>query len=83
MFDTDKGKLVLDLISFLPNSFLTLVCHRPPLIPFSPINELASPKTRTDIMIAAGIVRVIGTKRYESMKYTDIPESIEPGNKGR
>ena len=82
MFDTDKGKFVLELIPFLPNSFLTLICHRP-LIPLSPINDLASPKTRTDIMIAVGIVTVIGTKRYESMKYIDIPESTDPGNKER
>ena len=34
-------------------------------------------------MIAAGIVKVFGTKRYESMKYTDIPESTEPGNNER
>jgi len=34
-------------------------------------------------MIAAGTVKVIGTKRYESMKYTDIPDSTEPGNNER
>jgi hypothetical protein len=34
-------------------------------------------------MIAAGNVNVFGTKRYESMKYTDIPESIDPGSKER
>jgi hypothetical protein len=34
-------------------------------------------------MIAVGIVIVIGTKRYESIKYTDIPESTDPGNKER
>ena len=34
-------------------------------------------------MIAVGIVIVIGTKRYESIKYPDIPESIDPGNKER
>jgi hypothetical protein len=32
-------------------------------------------------MIAVGIVTVIGTKRYESIKYTDMPESIHPGSK--
>jgi hypothetical protein len=32
-------------------------------------------------MIAAGTVKVFGTKRYESMKYTETPDSIEPGSK--
>jgi hypothetical protein len=36
-----------------------------------------------DKMTAAGIVMVIGIKRYESMKYTDMPESADPGNKER
>jgi hypothetical protein len=34
-------------------------------------------------MIAVDIVIVIGTKRYESIKYTDIPESTDPGNRER
>jgi hypothetical protein len=34
-------------------------------------------------MIAPGTAKVIGTKRYESMKYTDIPESTDPGNRER
>ena len=34
-------------------------------------------------MMAVGIVIVIGTKRYESIKYTDIPESTDPGYKER
>jgi hypothetical protein len=34
-------------------------------------------------MIAVGIVTVTGTKRYESMKYTDIPDSADPGNRER
>jgi len=34
-------------------------------------------------MTAAGIVRECGIKKYESMKYTDMPESTEPGNKER
>jgi hypothetical protein len=34
-------------------------------------------------MIAAGTVIVFGIKRYESMKYTDMPESTDPGNKER
>ena len=82
MFDTDSGKFALTLIAFLPNSFLILFCHRP-LIPLSLIKDLANPNTRIDTMIAAGIVKVFGTKRYESMKYTDIPESAEPGNNER
>ena len=82
MFDTDNGILPLTLIVFLPKSFLTLFCHLL-LIPLSLIKDLASPKTRIDTMIAAGNVNVFGTKRYESMKYTDIPESIDPGNKER
>ena len=81
-FDTDNGKLVLELIVFLPNAFLTLFCHRS-LMPLSLIKDLANPKTRIDIMIAVGIVIVLGTKRYESIKYTNIPESIDPGNKER
>ena len=82
MFDTDNGKFALTLIVFLPDSFLALFCHRS-LIPLSLIKDLANPKTRIDTMIAAGIVKVFGTKRYESMKYTDIPESTEPGNNKR
>jgi hypothetical protein len=82
MFDTDNGKFVLELIPFLPNSFLDLLCHWSS-DPLSLIKDLASPKTRTDIMIAVGIVTVIGTKRYERMKHTDIPESTDPGNKER
>ena len=82
MFDTDNGKLALTLIVFLPNSFLTLFCHWS-LIPFFPIKDLANPKTRIDTMIAAGTVIVFGIKRYESMKYTDMPESTDPGNKER
>jgi len=70
------------LIAFLPDSFLTLLRHRSSN-PLSLIKDLASPNTRTDIKIAAGTVKVIGTKRYESMKYTDIPESTEPGNNER
>jgi len=81
-FDTDNGKLVLELIPFLLNSFLTLFCHRP-LIPLSLIKDLANPKTRIDTRIVAGTVKVFGTKRYESMKYTDIPESTDPGNRER
>lgn len=82
MFDTDKGKFVLELIPLLPNSFLDLLCHRSS-DPLSLTNDLANPKMRIDIMIAVGIVTVIGTKRYESMKYTDIPDSTDPGNKER
>jgi len=82
-FDTGNGKLGLTLIAFLPNSFfLTLFCPRSPG-PLSLIKDLASPKTRMDKMTAAGIVMVIGIKRYESMKYTDMPESADPGNKER
>jgi hypothetical protein len=36
-----------------------------------------------DKMTAAGIVMVLGIKRYESMKYTDKPDSTEPGNNER
>jgi hypothetical protein len=82
MFDTDNGKLDLTLTAFLPDSILILFCH-PSLVPLSLIKDLANPKTRIDKMIAAGIVKVFGTKRYESMKYTDIPESAEPGNNER
>jgi len=81
-FDTDNGKLVFELIAFLPNSFLALLCHRSS-DPLSLIKDLASPNTRTGTMTAEGIVMAFGTKRYESMKYTDIPESTDPGNKER
>ena len=74
--------MVFELIPFLLDSVLTLFCHRP-LIPLSLIKDLANPKTRTDTRIVAGTVKVFGTKRYESMKYTDIPESTDPGNKER
>jgi hypothetical protein len=82
MFDIDNGKFVLELIAFLPNSFLALLCHRSS-DPLSLIKDLASPNTRTGTMTAAGIVIVFGTKRYDSMKYTDIPESTDPGNRER
>ena len=81
-FDTDNGKLVFELTAFLPNSFLALLCHRSS-DPLSLIKDLASPKTRMDKMTAAGIVMVLGIKRYDSMKYTDMPESADPGNKER
>jgi len=81
-FDTDMGKLGLTLIVFLLNSFLTLFCSRSSDW-LSLIKDLASPKTRMDKMTAAGIVMVLGIKRYESMKYTDKPDSTEPGNNER
>jgi hypothetical protein len=34
-------------------------------------------------MTAEGIVMAFGIKRYESMEYTDTPESTDPGNKER
>jgi len=81
-FDTDNGKYALALIAFLPNSFLALLCHRSS-DPLSLIKDLASPNTRIGTMTAEGIVMVFGIKRYDSMKYTDIPESTDPGNRER
>jgi len=78
MFDTDNGKLTLELLVFSPAPLLALFC------PWSPVllskKDLANPKTRMDIMTEVGPVMLIGTNRYESIKYTDRAESIDPGS---